>query len=142
VIRFYLNRKTDETGISGTGRVAEGVIFHSGKVVLAWLTEHKSVAVYDDLKTCHAIHGHGGKTEIVFNEELCPYCGHMLNDHWGDGCGLCMHGCQDATIPGCYCVLMGKGGPGPIQPARDRRLVYLGDGWFDAVPKPKPPPSP
>ena len=30
---FYLNRVEDESGISGTGRVAQGFIFDNGKVV-------------------------------------------------------------------------------------------------------------
>ena len=37
--RFSLKRLEDETGISGTGYVAEGVEFTHGKCVLVWLTE-------------------------------------------------------------------------------------------------------
>ncbi len=60
-----LNRIEDETGISGTGVVARGVILPSGKVVIEWTTKHKSVCVYDSLAEVEAIHGHGGKTEVI-----------------------------------------------------------------------------
>ena len=62
--RFNLNRIEDETGISGTGIVAEGVVFAGGKVALSWRTAHTSVAIYDSLRAVEAIHGHGGKTRI------------------------------------------------------------------------------
>lgn len=62
---FFLNRKEDHTGISGTGIVARGVIFASGKCVMEWQTKHTSVAVYDSIDEVKAIHGHDGKTEVV-----------------------------------------------------------------------------
>ncbi len=33
---FTLFRHVDESGISGTGRVLDGVIFHTGQVVVCW----------------------------------------------------------------------------------------------------------
>lgn len=33
---FTLIRKIDSSGISGTGRVLDGVIFHTGQVVTCW----------------------------------------------------------------------------------------------------------
>lgn len=62
--RFVFNRVEDKGGVSGTGIVAEGVQFKSGKVVVSWLTKHTSVAVYDSIETVMAIHGHGGATKI------------------------------------------------------------------------------
>jgi len=38
--RFYLNRIKDETGISRTGRVLEGVLTQSGKVFVEWRPPH------------------------------------------------------------------------------------------------------
>lgn len=64
---FTLERDEDESGISGTGTVAVGVRFPGGKCALRWLTEHSSVAVYDDVQTVRRIHGHGGKTRVVFD---------------------------------------------------------------------------
>ena len=66
---FYLNRVEDESGISGTGRVAQGFIFDNGKVAVTWLSEHPSVTVYDNFGEVSAIHGHGGKTEIVMEPD-------------------------------------------------------------------------
>jgi hypothetical protein len=62
--RFRLNRVIDETGISGTGYIAEGILFTNGKCILSWLTEHKSIAIYDTLNELIIIHGHNGKTKI------------------------------------------------------------------------------
>lgn len=67
--RFYLQRDVDETGVSGTGRVAEGVIFSSGWVALTWLTETTSVVFYPSLDSVKHIHGHGGKTRIIMTDE-------------------------------------------------------------------------
>lgn len=64
---FHLQRFVDETGISGTGKIAEGVVFEDGTCVLRWLTEHRSTAVYENLATVEKIHGHGGKTQLVFD---------------------------------------------------------------------------
>lgn len=36
---FTLIRHADQTGISGTGRVIDGVIFHTGQVVICWRTD-------------------------------------------------------------------------------------------------------
>lgn len=62
---FHLLRIKDESGVSGTGIVAEGVQFSTGKCVLAWVTEFRSIAIYDSIKELEAIHGHNGNTIIV-----------------------------------------------------------------------------
>ena len=67
--RFALQRDEDESGISGTGIVAEGVQFTTGKAVLNWTTEFRSVAVYDNLDELMAIHGHDGKTVLVWIDQ-------------------------------------------------------------------------
>jgi hypothetical protein len=67
--RFELHRLEDETGVSGTGVVAQGVQFDTGKAAITWLTRYSSVAVYDDMETLEAIHGHNGKTKVVFIDE-------------------------------------------------------------------------
>ena len=63
---FELHRDADATGISGTGIVAEGVIFEDGTVALRWKTAHKSTTIYADIGTLRAIHGHEGQTRIVY----------------------------------------------------------------------------
>lgn len=63
---FRLHRLEDESGVSGTGIVAYGVVFGNGKVVLAWggAASVPSVAVFDSIQHVETIHGHGGKTRI------------------------------------------------------------------------------
>lgn len=63
---FQLDRKEDVSGVSGTGIVAEGVQFSSGKVVISWLSENTSIAVYDSLGMARNVHCHGGKTVVVW----------------------------------------------------------------------------
>jgi hypothetical protein len=67
--RFYLQRDEDETGISGTGKVAEGVEFTDGPVVLRWIVgEHRSTVLWESMEAVVIIHGHGGKTRIVWED--------------------------------------------------------------------------
>ena len=63
-LRFELIRDGDETGISGTGVVAYGVMFVDGTCVLRWLGHQRSTAVYDSIEVLKAIHGHGGQTRV------------------------------------------------------------------------------
>ena len=67
---FALVRDEDETGVSGTGKVAEGVIYSDGHVSMRWIVgEHRSTVAYDSVESVEAIHGHGGKTRIVVEGE-------------------------------------------------------------------------
>jgi hypothetical protein len=63
---FDLMRSVDGSGVSGTGRVAEGFEFENGKAVLCWLGAMSSVNVYESIDHIRAIHGHGGSTEVKF----------------------------------------------------------------------------
>ena len=65
---FQLHRDEDASGISGTGVIAEGVQFSTGRCLMAWLTTYRSIAVYDSIEDLEAIHGHNGKTRIVWQE--------------------------------------------------------------------------
>lgn len=60
--RFRLNRLQDDSGISGTGVVAEGVVFSNGRVGLAWLTAWATVSFYPSVEAVEAVHGHAGRT--------------------------------------------------------------------------------
>ncbi len=64
--RFNLHRFEDETGISGTGVVSEGIEFTNGKCAMNWITSVSSVAVYDSIDDLEKIHGHDGKTVVVW----------------------------------------------------------------------------
>jgi len=65
---FHLVRDVDETGVSGTGVVAEGVEFSDGVVALRWTSRWPTSVVFHErgLESVEAVHGHGGKTRIVF----------------------------------------------------------------------------
>lgn len=64
---FNLVRTKDPSGVSGTGVVAEGVQFSDGSVALRWVVgEHHSTAVWPDIDSVEAIHGHGGLTVVVW----------------------------------------------------------------------------
>lgn len=65
---FYLRRLKDESGVSGTGIVAEGIELTNGQCVLHWLTIYSSIAVYPSLKELTNIHSHDGKTVVEFYE--------------------------------------------------------------------------
>lgn len=62
---FELRRDVDESGISGTGTVAQGIVFDNGWCALCWLTEHKSMAMYTSIDEVIHIHGHAGKTRVI-----------------------------------------------------------------------------
>lgn len=64
--RFALDRVEDASGVSGTGVVAEGVEFSDGRVALRWRTAVTSVAIYDSMADLVAIHGHEGRTRVVY----------------------------------------------------------------------------
>jgi hypothetical protein len=68
---FHLVRDEDHTGVSGTGIVAEGAVFSTGRVALHWVSNGlSSTALHDSLENVTAIHGHGGKTRVVFLDTL------------------------------------------------------------------------
>lgn len=81
--RFYLYRGVDETGISGTGVVADGVQWQDGTVTLKWLGGHSSEVSWRAMPDVVHIHGHGGKTMVVWRDDengypyheqtKCPY---------------------------------------------------------------------
>jgi hypothetical protein len=64
--RFYLDRNTDVTGASGTGRVADGVLWPDGTVTIRWRGEHQSTVNWDNLDSAERVHGHDGATRIVY----------------------------------------------------------------------------
>lgn len=81
--RFELHRDSDETGVSGTGIVAEGVQWDDGSCAMRWRTATTSTAIYASAEAVVAIHGHGGTTRLVWvdaqagypdGDELVPLC--------------------------------------------------------------------
>lgn len=66
---FKLKRSEDVSGVSGTGFVAEGVLFSNGRVALCWLTETPTVTSFDSIADVETIHGHEGRTKIVWDKK-------------------------------------------------------------------------
>jgi hypothetical protein len=102
--KFHLQRLEDESGVSGTGWVAEGVEFANGKCVVSWLTKYTSVAVYENMLSLEAIHGHNGKTVVrrdgdEYAGPNCLGCHHPVEFHDLDNCGGC-------SVGVCNCNLM------------------------------------
>ena len=59
------------SGISGRGRVAEGCLFtDTGEAVVHWFGNHGSINVYHSIDDVLYVHGHDGKTRIVFDDPL------------------------------------------------------------------------
>lgn len=69
---FKTVRNVDVSGVSGTGVVTEGVQFTDGTVVIRWLGELKSTAVYSNIEDFIEIHGHGGSTVIRWDDTRIP----------------------------------------------------------------------
>lgn len=67
--RFHLDRRVDVTGASGTGYVADGVVWPDGTVTVRWRGERCSTVNWDRLEDAEAIHGYGGATRIVWDDE-------------------------------------------------------------------------
>lgn len=69
---FMMIREQDETGISGTGVVAEGIEYSDKTVAIRWLTPHNgsSTVVWNKIEDAIHVHGHNGKTQFVFTEEI------------------------------------------------------------------------
>jgi hypothetical protein len=62
--RFVAHRKTDISGVSGIGYVAEGIQFHDGQVVVSWFGQHHICEFPGSVETWLQVHGHNGATTI------------------------------------------------------------------------------
>lgn len=82
--RFRLLRHEDESGTSGTGYVAEGVVFTDGSVMLHWFnSDNDDVDTTKDgfsfkpgpdgVEDTIEVHGHGGRTEIEWIDKTREY---------------------------------------------------------------------
>lgn len=65
---FWLEREHDVSGVSGTGKVAEGVEWvRGGSVALRWCAGGpESISIWPNLKDMVAVHGHNGATVVHF----------------------------------------------------------------------------
>jgi hypothetical protein len=78
--RFQLVRDLDVTGVSGTGIVAEGVVFTDGTTVVRWLKTgtarpdvvEPTTVIHPDVANVLALHGHGGSTWVSWLDMAPP----------------------------------------------------------------------
>jgi hypothetical protein len=66
---YYLCRKEDVSGTSGTGHIAEVAEFDDGSVVVRWIGSMNmsgvtSTTVFSSLADLRKIHGHEGRTDV------------------------------------------------------------------------------
>ena len=76
---FTLYRKGDKSGVSGSGRVLDGVIFHNGWVVVCWRTDvdgarhgHSSLGIFAswaDFQYIHVSAHRENETLIVYGDD-------------------------------------------------------------------------
>ena len=69
---FQLVRRNDESGVSGTGTVLDGVVFCNGRVAAIWRGGVQSLSLFRSMEEFEAIHVSSHKSNgsvIVWNEE-------------------------------------------------------------------------
>lgn len=127
---FRLVRESDETGISGTGHIADGVIFTDGTCALRWRSEYRSTALYGSFTDLLKIHGHGGKTRADLTQH--PY------DRGGDDATQdAAENCPFASIGGLEARTAPKAPAYITEPDRaawlsgyiDACRTMYGEGW-------------
>lgn len=67
--RFVLVREEDVSGVSGVGIVAEGIEFSEGTVAMKWLTPYATIEIAQNIKDVEHVHGHDGRTVVVWIDE-------------------------------------------------------------------------
>lgn len=67
---FVMYRGGDETGVSGTGPVLEGIIFSDGRVSIRWFTAGGSIGIYNSFADFWRIHVEShpsNKTQVFYS---------------------------------------------------------------------------
>jgi len=114
--RFEMHRKVDETGISGTGHIADGCLFDDGTVVVRWRTATPGTTTFASLDHAKAVHGHAGATRFVFRdpplgdgdpeEFFCTMC--FATDEFSEHCFNCGSGGTNVSLPKSFIALIRK----------------------------------
>jgi hypothetical protein len=81
---FELHRDTDVSGVSGTGKVAEGVIFSDGHAAIHWLGTWPTTTPHPSVASIKAVHGHGGATRIVLTDNPADRLARIAQAHSKD----------------------------------------------------------
>lgn len=80
--RFVLQREEDVSGTSGIGLVAEGCEFTSGWCAVTWMSAMGTWAWYPSIKAIEGVHGHDGKTRVVWIDEEVKNGAGPHKDDW------------------------------------------------------------
>jgi len=82
---FALYRGDDVTGVSGTGTVAHGVQFADGVTVIRWLGATPSTVIWESLDAAMKVHGHDGRTRVVWLAAPFTEWGEAEQEAYGRG---------------------------------------------------------
>lgn len=85
--RFELLRIEDQTGVSGTGVVAQGIEYPAGDCVMEWLTPVSTTVIATNIRKVAFIHGHAGKTRVIFPDQPVESGDHCIV-RWGELAGM------------------------------------------------------
>lgn len=66
---FVLKRHTDVSGVSGTGIVADGILWPDGMCTIHWRGQWPTDNTHLSIESVIHIHCHGGMTSIVYDDE-------------------------------------------------------------------------
>lgn len=116
--RFHPQRTTDITGVSGTGRVANGVLWPDGTASVRWVGERPSTVTWDRLADAEHVHGHGGHTRIVWDDPApapagdCEHCpdGHTPADSGSQPWGVRVADDRDSDGQPTHLIVVRSGG--------------------------------
>lgn len=102
--RFRLHRIEDVSGVSGTGVVAEGVVFSDGWAVLHWLDREpmNEPTIVTWLNKGHdgvvKVHGHNGATRIEWIDIDNPIPSADYGSAWTELRGYVEHAADDGGM--------------------------------------------
>ena len=66
---FTVVREIDISGLSGIGKVAEGVEFTNGKCIVCWCTEVSSMVIHENIESVNKIMCSHSKSTIIYDEK-------------------------------------------------------------------------
>ena len=92
--RFYLERLKDETGVSRTGRVLEGVLWQNGEVSVQWRPPHSTFGFY-----------HSMREFLIIHVDCHPSCNVV---RWIDREGWHCFDCGASGMEGNFCARCGS----------------------------------
>ncbi|RLU79247.1 hypothetical protein CTZ27_37010 [Streptomyces griseocarneus] len=126
---FVLQRDRDMSGVSGTGVVADGVLWPDGTASIRWRGHHPSIVFWSGgITDAEAVHGHGGATRIVWldtapdNRRATPDITPAAPAVASADITRTLPDTDDTALRGALLVLLSRAGRGTLSPADGRLL--------------------